>query len=343
MTNHEINGAENYTAEVVAHSISEFEQRIVSIEVNMPRMILAELNTHRVFSRNSASSRAIPTHKLLREILENPYIPVEWGKYQSGMSAGEHLSPANQEKSEEIWLRMRDQAALGVVALMGGLESEQLNVDGSGDLIDSLSNLQDQYSYDDHLDGEALHKQWVNRPLEPFMWHRVLVTATEWANFYALRLSEDAQPETRVAAEMMRSALDDSTPRQVAEGDYHLPYIQPDEVDEPLEKRIKLSCARSARLSYMTHAKKRDHNKDLSMYDELLKNGHMSPFEHAATPFTSNDIKFISLVQKLEEGDVPQFIDDGLPFHGNFRGWHPHRKALPHENNFAKVLEELAA
>jgi thymidylate synthase ThyX len=165
-----------------------------------------------------------------------------------------------------------------------------------------------------HLHELGVHKQLANRLLEPFMWVTVIVSATEWANFFTLRCHEDAQPEFQKVALMVAEALAVSTPRPVGVGEWHLPYIQADERAElSLAVQQQCSVARCARVSYLTHEGKRDIEKDKELYDRLLNGsglGHWSPFEHVATPKATAD---------------PD------PREGNYRGWLQYRKMFPNE------------
>ncbi len=154
----------------------------------------------------------------------------------------------------------------------------------------------------------GVHKQIANRLLEPFLWHTVIVTATEWSNFFAQRCDKDAQPEIQTIAYIMRALLAKSEPVRVEAGDYHLPLIQDDERETcTLDLLIKLSVARCARVSYLTHDGKRDHAADCALYDRLREGMHMSPFEHVAWAS----------------------MDDSQS--GNFVGWIQHRKAIANE------------
>ncbi|TAM61866.1 hypothetical protein EPN52_01715 [bacterium] len=252
-----------FAARVLLDSISPRGARLITLEVIFPRFVLAEFNTHRVFSRNSASSRAIPTAKLIERVLEDPVVPVEWGRNKAGMSASEVLTETEEREALRIWLSARDAAV----------------------------------EHARRLAGLGVHKQVLNRILEPFLWHTVIVTATEWDNFFALRCAPSAQPEIRRAALLMRAALDASTPRPVEHGAWHLPLIQEDERHVEIEQRKAISAARCARVSYLTHDGRRDRQRDLELYERLAASRHLSPFEHIATP-----------------------ADDDA-FHGNFRGW----------------------
>ncbi len=214
-------------------------------------------------SRNSASSRAVPTNKMIERVLAHPAMPIEWGVNKAGMSASETLTPEKEEEAKAEWLRARDSA------------------------VEHVRDLQKL----------SVHKQVINRIMEPFMWHTVIVTATEWDNFFKLRLAENAQPEIRVAAQRMRAAIEASNPKPVAIGAWHLPLVQDDEHSMPIEELKKVSAARCARVSYLTHDGKRDIEKDVELCERLLTDRHLSPFEHVATPSTNSD------------------------FQANFRGW----------------------
>jgi thymidylate synthase ThyX len=265
---------QGFNARVLADSISPAGIRLTTLEVRFPRFILSEVNTHRTFSRNSSSSRAVPTSKMIERVLQNPAMPVEWGVNKAGMSASETLTPQQAEEAKAEWLRARDSA------------------------VHHVRNLQ----------KFNVHKQIINRVLEPFMWHTVIISATEWDNFFSLRLAENAQPEIRIAAQHMRAAIDASKPTPVATGAWHLPLVQDDERSMPIEELKKVSAARCARVSYLTHDGKRDIEKDIELCQRLLSDRHMSPFEHVATP-----------------------IDD-VDFHANFRGWRQMRKELEEQS-----------
>ncbi len=308
----------SYEVKVLADSISPRDDRLTTLEVTFPRFILAEFNTHRALSRNSASSRAIPVEKQLARVLDAPFVPSYWGANRPGMQATEELPLGEQENAISVWLEMRDIAVLGATALIGGPGELKDDV-----LKERIELLDERYGFG--ISRRSLvvpvHKQTSNRLLEPFMWHTVIVTATEWDNFFALRAHPDAQPEMMTTAMLMKTAYAASEPIEVAHGEYHLPLIQPDERDDsmPLEKQINVAVGRCARVSYLTHDGIRDPEKDVELYRSLARNGHMSPMEHAATP--------------LDDASYKANV-----FSGNFRGWRQHRKDIPHEANFAEVL-----
>ncbi|HTD38959.1 MAG TPA: FAD-dependent thymidylate synthase [Candidatus Limnocylindrales bacterium] len=232
-------------------------------------------------SRNAASSRAIPVRKMIDAVRAEPAMPLWWGKNQSGMQAQVEVGDEARRRAMAEWQKA----------------------------------LQDALAHADRLGSSDinLHKQLVNRILEPFAWITVIISATEWANFFTQRTHEDAQPEIKRIAEMMLDSYRSSTPRPLATGEWHTPLIQADEeASLPVEERLKVSVARSARVSYLSHAGTRDISKDIELYEKLVgggANGHWSPFEHVATPLAS-----------------------ASEWSGNFRGWEQYRKRFPQEH-----------
>ncbi len=332
---------DDYRAEVVADSISPEEIRLTSVEVTMARFVLAELNTHRMFSRNSASSRAIPVEKQLLRILKKPYLPQEWGQNATGMSSKESLSAEETEVANRIWLTARDCMAAYSNRLSGGTENVK-----SPELQDILrdNDLNKDYG-EDTLEDSRVHKQFVNRLLEPFMYHTVLITATEWDNFFALRINEAAQPEIRRAAELIKRAIDESLPRETDYDEWHMPYIDASlhRIFKP-ESLKKVSTARAARLSYLNQQKHQQSltegkpieeiiDEDIRLHNRLVTSGHMSPLEHVATPFTKSDWQTINRLKMMISTN--HYLNDQLEFHGNFKGWHQYRKDMPHEDDFS--------
>lgn len=296
------------SAKVIADSISPLGVRLTTMEVCLHRFVLAELNTHRVFSRNSASSRAIPVEKQIERLLDGPAMPVEWPSEQKGMQGGPPLSPSATFQAQSTW----DAAMRAAIRY-----------------VETLRSL--------HPGKERLHKSVVNRLLEPFMWHTVVITSTAWENFFALRLDPDAQPEIRVAAEAMKRAYDESTPRPLAEGEWHLPYVEAEDWKAltklvPIGKSMypemtKISSARCARTSFLTQDGKRDVTEDLGLYDRLVtdrvdkgKGIHWSPLEHVATPWAANRQTSGLGVMGVDGKDLI-INTDHLPRVGNLLGW----------------------
>jgi len=201
------------------------------MEVRYPRFIPSEALTHRVFSRNAASSRAIPIKKMIDAVRNDPAMPTGWGLDACGMQAMQEIDSSARAAAEAEWRHALDDA----LAHAERLTAPDIN----------------------------LHKQLVNRILEPFAWITVIITATEWANFFTQRTHEDAQPELKHLADMMLEAYRASTPRSLAIGEWHTPLIQADgALTLPLETRLKISVARSARVSYRSHEGTREHAKE---------------------------------------------------------------------------------
>ena len=296
-----------YSAKVLADSLSPDNVRLTTMEVTFPRIVLAEFNTHRMFSRNSASSRAIPVKKMLERVINDPFLPVYWGKNQKGMQASEELSPEAKALALEQWLLARDNAVNVVKVLQ-----------------------------EPHID---LHKQIANRLLEPFLWHTVIVTSTEWENFWGLRCNKEAQPEIRIIAEMMRWEYNASVPMHLSFDQWHLPLVseQHELYDAGYDTNdlCRISVGRCARVSYLTHDGKREPEADVQLCERLWSSGHMSPGEHVARPMTRDDGE--KILHKMAPVSVDVLdIDVRNIFAGNFRGWVQMRKEMPCEDNFLR-------
>lgn len=239
-------------ARVVLDSISPSGKRLTTVECTFPRCILAEANTHRRFSRNSASSRAIPVKKMLDKVRNQPFIPEKVAFNQAGMQGSIYFDGDSLTEVQSIWLSARDAAIYHAERLLA------LNV----------------------------HKQTANRLLEPFLYHTAIISSTEWENFFRQRRSiyGMAQPEMGELADCIYDAINKSVPVRLRYGQWHTPYIQEDEFDLSNYKKIKLSVARCARVSYLSQAGIRDLSEDYKLFDRLMEGYHLSPAEHVATP-----------------------------------------------------------
>lgn len=249
-------------------------------------------------SRNSASSRAIPVEKMIKRVHTDPFLPVYWGKNQKGMQAEVEF-----ETREVLDAEWRLFAAVA---------------------IDSARRLLDF----------GVHKQIANRLLEPWLWHTVIVSATEWANFFNLRDNKMAQPEIHHAADLMHQLYLASKPVHPSVSQWHLPLVTLEEiVDFRMQDidAVKVSAGRCARVSYLTHDGKRDPAEDVKLHDSLLASGHMSPLEHPARPMTAIELKLFE--QPVYEWRDEQFVDTGDRTHflGNVQGWVQWRKMIPGE------------
>lgn len=278
-----------FEVKVIADSIGkETGKRITTFQLKYPRYIHAEVMTHRVFSRNASSSRAIPVSKLAQRSIEEMVLPIKWGLNQAGMqSQDQELKGIKLFLAKSIWVGMAHINSWGVRAL-GAL---------------------------------GLHKQWANRPLEWFGNIEVVLTSTEWDNFYELRAHRDAQPEIQHLANMMLEAQKFSQPVERSYlgtdivGKYHLPYITEEERGLfDVNTLLEMSTARCARVSYLTHDKLLPEVKqDIALYERLVGGVpiHASPTEHQAC-----------------------VLGDADEYSGNFRGWYQFRKTV--ESKFKK-------
>lgn len=344
----------SYNATILADSVSPSGDRLTTFEVTYPRIVHAELMTHRVFSRNSASTRAIPLSAQLRNLLNNPFIPEKFGVNQPGMQAQKNLEGEKHTEAARAWLRGRDRSVTTAIELILGEEiaANKLYYTPQGQF---LSGEQLRYNFDritellpkstDQIDLSEtsmlnVHKQLAGRGLEAYMWHTVVVTATEFDNFFALRDHKDAQGEIATIAQLMRKAFTASTPQLLGEGEWHTPYVEPGEFTDWFDA-VRASAARCAAVSY-----NRQHNRnpeaEFDRYEQLLKGGHMSPLEHQATPWSAKQAQFWAdaaheLSHRAQELGYDSSIAESLAFHGNLRGWTQHRKQIPHEYNFGEM------
>lgn len=279
-----------FSAKVLADSVAPCGARLTTMEVTYPRFIHSELLTHRMLSRNSASSRAIPVEKMLQRIEEDPVIPIHWGAAQAGMQARAEIDLELQDVAKGRWLKARDSAVARARELL----------------------------------AMGLHKQVINRLVEPWMWITVIVSATEWDNFFALRCHPDAEPHFQKIAGMMRDARAASEPHQKPVAHLHAPLfgIHPDDVADAARLAVEMgvsiqqaitsvSVGRCARVSYLTHDGVRDMRKDIELHDRLMAQTppHLSPFEHVALAHSKAE------------------------WFGNFRGWVQYRKAFETSKN----------
>lgn len=273
------------SAVMVRDSIAPHGVRLTTMQLKYPRFIHAEFMTHRVFSRNASSSRAIPVERMIQSIIDDTAMPVHWGKNQPGMQA--------REECDEL--------------IYGFNFNSFDNRDDGVDKVAAWNIARDKaISVARAFHNAGYHKQVVNRLLEPFMHINVLVTATEWDNFFSLRIHPDAQPEIHVLAKRMKDQMDASTPTPLALNQWHLPYVSQEELEShPITTCIRLSVARCARVSYLTHdGATPEVEKDVALYERLVGSVplHASPAEHQGTPA----------------------IEPGLSF-ANFKGWIQYR------------------
>lgn len=301
----------NITAQVIADSVSTQGVRMTTLEIEYPRFILAELNTHRMLSKNSASSRAIPVKTMHEHILQNPAVPVYWGVNQPGMQAKQELDETTKDQAYQVW-----QQAMEYAVYKAKILSDELKV----------------------------HKQIANRITEPWMQMKTVISGTEWANFFWLRAHADAQPEIRTLAEQMQQAIDNSTPQLLKSGEWHVPYVTTERdpttnslvyfdsagnvINSAQARVVSASCC--AQVSY----RKNDasYEKALKIYNQLIESEpcHASPVEHQATPMHLPSISAYD-PETWHDG-VTHVSANGDLWSGNLRGWIQHRKLIPGES-----------
>ena len=248
--------------------------RITTFEWEYPRFIHSEVMTHRLLSRNAASSRAIPSKAMRKQVWNNPAMPIHWGKNQAGMQANTEVSKLRKSLMRGLW-RMSGKGAVVTNKLMSMF---------------------------------GLHKQLANRVLEPWQVMKVVVTGTEWSNFLWLRNHSDAQPEIAELARQVDAELKWHEPKALTLGEWHLPYYNPERYTEALTledaKAVSASCC--AQVSY----RKLDGGlpKARRIYKMLIngKRVHASPFEHQATPIdpeTTHGVTHIDMNQRQWSGN----------------------------------------
>jgi hypothetical protein len=299
-----MNAKDKITAKIIADSINKHGNRMTTMEIEYPRFILAELNTHRMLSKNSASSRAIPVKAMHEHIKQSPAEPVFWGKNQPGMQAKEELSGTDYTDAKFIWDRARQDALHWAWAL---------------------------------ADRVGLHKQIANRITEPWMTMKTVISGTEWKNFFWLRAHADAQPEIHELAIKMWDAYNKSTPILLHPGEWHVPYVNSvrnrdtaqlsysdalgQELSADQAKIISASCC--AQVSY----RKNDDSfeKAEKIFRQLIESQpcHASPVEHQATPMVSYN-SFVDL-------GTTHVDRANLAWSGNLKGWVQHRKLIEGE------------
>lgn len=323
-------------ATVIADSENEYGNRLTTFLLRYPRWIHAEGRTHRQLSigenevedgwydpktpslmadpnlsRNASSSRAIPVSKLIKDVIDDPAIPMFWGENQKGMQAG-------KENKKGVYMNtFGDEGMVHWSREMAWLQARDYAIHAAEAFSDA-----------------GYHKQLVNRLLEPFSHINVVVTATEWSNFFALRRHKDAEPHIKLLADRMFDALDASSPVTLKHGEWHTPFVGDDDLDAileyfrenhiPVERmqdyKIKLSVARCASTSYMTvDGQPMTLQRAVSLYSRLLgaQPIHASPTEHQGTPDRGN---------LYREGGWEK-----MNKHGNFKGFIQYRKTLPNE------------
>jgi len=335
----EVIGKNGISAKIVLDSVSAVTgDRLTTMEITYPRFILAEFNTHRMFSRNSASSRAIPFAKMQENLTA---VPVRFGQANKGM----------QDKGEDFDTEIHDPQHYG------------------GAFYDSAEGTWESAKhyamyFSESFYNAGYHKQVYNRLTEPFQMMKTVVSATEWSNFFWLRDDDAADPSIAELARCMKEALGQSVPQELQAGQWHLPYVDSYKDEDgvqyfgiftgiiendgwsniSLENAIKVSCARACAVSFRNVDYGLEKSKEV--YERLIGDSkiHGSALEHSAKvmqPYTYEwvnpnavTIKHINDSEKSrtwEEG-ISHADREGNLWSGNFKGFIQHRKTIKGEN-----------
>lgn len=308
------------SAKVIAQSISPDGTKITTMHFREWRPIHSELMTHKMLGKSAGSSRARPSKAIIDQVKNEPMMPVEWGKNEPGMKARTLLSAEDTEEAKYMWES---------AAMQAGIFAEYLEEIGA-------------------------HKQIVNRLLEPFTYIDVLVTGTEWNNFFYLRDHEDADPSMRDLAIKTKKAMEEAVPTVLYPGEWHLPFIVPEDWDwareyaksnfmfangdsynQTIAILRKISAARCARVSYKLFDGTTDHIKDLKLFEDLIVSQpvHASPSEHQATPMARTKMNEDQMFSpKYWQEGVTHVDRDGQFWSAFFRGWVQFRKLIPNEH-----------
>lgn len=370
-------------ATIVADSLNSQGDRLTSLLITFPRIILAEVNTHRMLSKNTSSSRAIPFNKMVEAVKNDPFIPIAWQKHHSGMQGTEYITEQSiVDFKKGVWLMARNKA-----------------IQSAEELYYPVRKAKSIYDIEE-LKGTGVTKQLCNRLLEPFMWTTMLVTGSKegWDNFFRLRLpiyqfsefgtifkskkevlqfgdythiknSEiitrknmtevewlqynkgQAEIHIMTLAESIYDAMNESTPKQLQSGEWHIPnlghkweihklksllrsgkYDDNDEITPDInEVKLKISTSHCARISYTTLGDnpRIDYEADIKLHDRLLESKHLSCFEHCSKAMTHDE--YYSFRKGFIDMDSIEVIDEDSLDNGwcnNFRGFINYRYLL---------------
>lgn len=314
-----VNGEAGVKATCLLHSVSQAGVPMVTFEIEYPRMILAELNTHRMLSRNSASSRAIPFEKMTKQLVGRP---VRFGEANPGMQdkGEEHNQPVFYEDADEYF--------------------------SPEDYWEIAKNSAQKMARGYYRAG--YHKQIANRLVEPFQMMKTVISGTEWANFFWLRYHESADPTFAELARVMQQAMQESIPQTLLPGEWHLPYVTSRRNDNGKmeywldsdtqlceDDALKVSAARCAAVSY----RNTDYGLDKcrQVHDKLVGDDrkHGSAMEHQARAMTGleagGEVTLVTSPKTWEHGVTHMDSELNL-WSGNLKGWVQYRKLIPGEN-----------
>lgn len=291
-----------WQAKIVAWSVSEGGKDIITWELVYPRFIHGEILTHRVLSRNAASSRAVPIAKFIEMVKNTPAMPIHWGRNKSGMQAEEELVGDDLEEVKTTWKECADLVA---------------------NFVELLSE-------------KGLHKQVANRPLEPFQWMKTVITGTEWENFYWLRNHVDSQPEFNYLTQLMLEELGKRSFVPLKEGEWHMPYYGAgywdSESEDSLEDALSISMSCCAQVSYRTLNDTLERAERvvsrLNLDGESDEPVHASPSEHQATPMPRTHKICFEDWRSWPKGITGFNREVEEYFSGNLFGWIQNRQLI---------------
>ena len=302
-------------AKIVLDSVTPAGARLTTFQITLPRIVLAEFNTHKMVSKNSASSRAIPVKKRVAQVRAEPFVPSAFARNTRGMQpAAAPLEGDDHDRALWIWL--------------SAIES----------MIDHAS----------HLADVEVHKQIANRLIEFCSYWTIVATATEWSNMFALRDHPHAQDEIRDPMHLAKELYEKSEPVFVPSGEWHLPYVTGYSIGSPADGRpfdasaqpgpgwtqaelVQMSAGRCAAVSYLNQENQLDPHGDVARCAErLVPNGHMSPLEHPAQSLTRTQW------QAMARAMANEWIERRVPV-GNLWGWRQFRKTIEGEHDFSIV------
>lgn len=289
------------SVEIIKDSYNpEFSSRITTMILEYPRIVHSELMTHRVFSRNASSSRAIPVSKVIEQVRTNPAMPVRFGKNQAGMQdAGEY---EGSDSIRDLW-KEASRSACSFAAVMNDMQA---------------------------------HKQVINRILEPYQFIRVCVTSTNWNNWFNLRNHPDADPTIHALAETMEKAMEESEPYRLMPDQWHIPFVKEqvsiyeqqffdeDDNEISLEQALRISASCAAQTSYRKLDNSLEKAEDI--YKKLIESKpcHSSPVEHCGKAIS----KMKSPMDYFNLAGVTHIDRNGVPWSGNFHGFVQHRQLI---------------
>ena len=310
-----VEGKGGISATVITDSINESGVRMTTFEWIFPRFILPEVMTHRMLSKNAASSRAVPGASVEASILANPARPIHWGENEPGMKASKSLDPMKIESAVALWdASMNSAVAFARAAGPNGING---------------------------------HKQWVNRITENYTFTKQVISGTEWENLWWLRDHGDAQPEFRELTRCAREAYSISVPVNLKPGQWHLPYVTIDTKDNSYwlddHTELSLETAKMASASCCAQVSYRKLDDSIEKAHKIFKMlnlgsvddpSHSSPTEHQATPMReTSELDGVNNPMNVFtwQAGVTHVRRDLSLWSGNLRGWIQYRQLIPNE------------